>query len=103
MALPTYHRDPQPSPSGLYGAHLTDQSGAVVCSAGFLYDGEGNTVVIDIATPEALRGQGYAKTLLGDLRRLETPKALRVVSTEHAVGFYRKLGYQEIAPYVFQA
>ena len=88
--------------SDLFWVSLATATGESVSSGCFILDKTGRAVVMELATPEAHRGQGYARTLLEAIGK-GTEGALRVVSTDHATGYYHKLGYTEITPYVFEA
>ena len=68
-----------------------------VCAACYMLDKAQNVVVIQLDTPVEHRGNGYATALLEGLQ------SHRVISTSHAVGFYRKLGYTEVSQYIFQS
>ena len=77
-------------------------NGVTVCELSYIRDRTGRVVVMELNTPEEYRGNGYARQLLSDMQR-EEQQPIRVVSTHHAVGYYHKLGYVEVAPYVFEA
>ncbi len=80
---------------------LTDDNGIIVSELSYIRDSEGRVVVMELNTPEEYRGRGYARQLLSKVQ-IGEEQSIRVVSTDHAVGYYRKLGYQEIGPYVFE-
>ena len=92
--------------------HLTEEDelfyiglsvdGDEVCSACYMKDKAQRVVIIQLDTPVEYRGNGYATTLLEEIQQREESGPIRVISTSHAVGFYRKLGYTEVSPYVFQ-
>ncbi len=81
---------------------LTNAAGVEVCELSYIRDRTGRVVIMELNTPEEYRGNGYARELLSDMQSGEEQR-IRVVSTHHAVGYYRMLGYMEVAPYVFQA
>ena len=85
---------------GLLPRSLT-HNGVTVCTAQMMMDKNGNAVVIQLDTPKEHRGNGYAQEMLRCIGTQETDKELRVISTVTALGFYRKIGYTEIAPHVF--
>ena len=87
---------------GLLPRYLT-LLGTIVCSALMMLDKQGNAVVIQLDTPKEHRGNGYAKELLRLIGTHDTDKELRVISTSTALGYYRMLGYSEVAPHVFCA
>jgi hypothetical protein len=87
---------------GLLPRYLT-LLGTVVCTALMMLDKQGNAVVIQLDTPKEHRGNGYAKEMLRCIGTQDTDKELRVISTSTALGYYRMLGYNEIAPHVFSA
>ena len=76
-------------------------NGQVVCTAEIMKDKKGNAVVVQLDTPAEHRGHGYARHMLSQIGTQDTNKELRVISTEHALGYYKKLGYTEIAPHIF--
>ena len=80
---------------------LTNDSGITVCELSYIRDSDDRVVVMELNTVEEYRGKGYARQLLCDIQRGEQ-QPVRVVSTDHAVGYYHKLGYVEVAPYVFE-
>ena len=96
-----YKTSSKPNEVGTYDRWLLDQNGNKVCKAEIMVDKDGNVVVIQLDTPPAHRRRGYARHLLNLIGIRETTKELRVISTETALGFYRKLGFTEIAPHVF--
>ena len=77
-------------------------NGVTVCELSYIRDKDDRVVVMELNTIEEYRGKGYARQLLSDMQSVEQ-QPIRVVSTDHAVGYYRKLGYVEVAPYVFEA
>mgnify|MGYP000229598456 CR=1 FL=1 len=77
------------------------ENGVTVCELSYIRDSGNRVVVMELNTPEQYRGKGYARQLLSELQSVEE-QSMRVVSTDHAVGYYRKLGYLEVAPYVFE-
>ena len=87
---------------GLLPRYLT-LLGTIVCSALMMLDKQGNAVVIQLDTPKEHRGNGYAQEMLRLIGTQDTNKELRVISTVTALGYYRMLGYNEIAPHVFRA
>ena len=78
------------------------ENGVTVCELSYIRDKDNRVVVMELNTPEEYRGKGYARQLLAELQSVEE-QSMRVVSTDHAVGYYHKLGYVEVAPYVFEA
>ena len=74
-----------------------------VCTACYMCDKAQRVVIIQLDTPVEHRGNGYATALLESIQRREKTGPIRVISTSHAVGFYRKLGYTEVSPYIFQS
>ena len=80
---------------------LTDDSNNVVSELSYIRDKEGRVVVMELNTPIEYRGKGYARQLLSDVQSKEE-QSIRVVSTDHAVGYYQRLGYHEVGPYVFE-
>jgi len=74
-----------------------------VCTACYMRDKAQRVVIIQLDTPVEYRGNGYATALLESIQRREKTGPIRVISTSHAVGFYNKLGYIEVSPYVFQS
>ena len=86
--------------NGLFDRQLT-LDGVVVCTAEIMKDKNGNAVVVQLDTPVEHRGRGYAREMLTHIGHKDTDAELRVISTETALGYYRKLGYTEIAPHVF--
>ena len=74
-----------------------------VCTACYIYDKARRVVIIQLDTPVEHRGNGYATALLERIESLEEAGPIRVISTSHAVGFYNKLGYTEVSPFVFQS
>lgn len=96
----TYQTSTERNDDGLFPRYLT-LDGATVCTAQMMMDKNGNAVVIQLDTPEQHRGNGYAQEMLRCIGTHDTNKELRVISTVTALGFYRKIGYNEIAPHVF--
>jgi histone acetyltransferase (RNA polymerase elongator complex component) len=68
-----------------------------------MHDEHGNAIVIQLDTPKVYRGLGYARKLLAQIHMQETSGNLMVFANAHAAPYYEKLGYTEVAPYVFQA
>ena len=97
-----YETTTERNEDGLLPRYLT-QDGTVVCSAQMMMDKNGNAVVVQLDTPQEHRGNGYAQEMLRCIGTKDTDKELRVISTVTALGFYRKIGYNEIAPHVFSA
>jgi GNAT superfamily N-acetyltransferase len=89
--------------SGLLTRWLTNEEGHRVCKAEFMHDKDGNAVVFELETDESHRGKGLARRLLTEIGERETSGQLRVTSNENARPYYTRLGYAEIAPYVFLA
>ncbi len=81
---------------------ITDSNNIEVCSASFIRDRTGRIVVMQIDTHKEHRRKGYARTLLSNIREGEK-QPIHVVSTSHAVGFYKKIGYTQVAPFIFQS
>jgi hypothetical protein len=77
--------------------------GSEVCTACYMRDKAQRVVIIQLDTPVEHRGNGYATALLERIESLEGAGPIRVISTSHAVGFYNKLGYTEVSPFVFQS
>ena len=73
-----------------------------VCTACYMRDKAQRVVIIQLDTPVEHRGNGYATALLEDIQSREGTSPIRVISTSHAVGFYNKLGYTEVSPFIFQ-
>ena len=86
---------------GLFDRWLIDEAGNEVCKAEVMMTKRGNVVVVQLDTPVEYRGKGYARKMLEAIGTNDTKNELRVISTETALGYYRKLGYTEIAPHVF--
>jgi GNAT superfamily N-acetyltransferase len=97
----TYKTTDQPNELGTLDRWLIDQDGLEVCKAEIMLDKDGNAVVIQLDTPAEHRGKGYARQMLELIGTQDTDKELRVISTEPALGYYRKLRYTEIAPHIF--
>ena len=74
-----------------------------VCTACYMRDKAQRVVIIQLDTPVEHRGNGYATALLERIQSLEEAGPIRVISTSHATGFYNKLGYIEVSPFVFQS
>lgn len=87
--------------NGIFDRWLIDEAGNEVCKAEIMKDKDGNAVVIQLDTPVEFRGMGYARQMLKHIGTKDTKKELRVISTETALGYYRKIGYIEIAPHIF--
>ena len=87
--------------NGIFDRWLIDEAGNEVCKAEIMKDKEGNAVVIQLDTPAEFRGKGYARQMLEAIGTNDTKKQLRVISTETALTYYRKIGYTEIAPHIF--
>ena len=87
--------------NGIFDRWLIDEDGHEVCKAEIMKDKQGNAVVIQLDTPVEYRGKGYARQMLEAIGTTDTKKELRVISTETALGYYRKIGYMEIAPHIF--
>ena len=83
-------------------ATITNSDNIEVCTASFTRDRTDRVVVIQIDTLEEHRGKGYARRLLSNIREGEK-QPIHVVSTSHAVGFYKKIGYTQVAPFIFQS
>ena len=88
---------------GLLTRWLTDEEGYRVCKAEFMLDHNGDAVVVQLDTPKAYQSNGYARKLLAQIHMRETSGNLMVLANAHAAPYYEKLGYTEVAPYVFQA
>ena len=91
------------SEDGLSTRWLTDEEGGRVCKAEFMHDEHGNAIVIQLDTPVVYRGLGYARRLLSEIQKRETSGNLMVLANAHAAPYYKKLGYTEVAPFVFRA
>jgi len=91
------------SEDDIFYINMYGDCGEVICSGCYMKDKSGNAVVIQLDTPEEYRGNGYATRLLADICQREGGKPIRVISNDNARGFYNKLGYKEISPYVFQS
>ena len=89
------------SEPGIFDRWLIDEAGNEVCKAEIMKDKAGNAVVIQLDTPVEYRGNGFARQMLKAIGTKDTKKELRVISTETALGYYRKIGYAEIAPHIF--
>lgn len=96
----TYITTHERNDNGLFDRWLFDDKDNEVCKAEIMKDKDGNVVVIQLDTPVEFRGKGYARQMLKEIGR-RTDNELRVISTETALGYYRKLGYTEIAPHIF--
>ena len=90
------------SDDGLFTRWLTNEKGCRVCKAKFMLDHNGDAVVVQLDTPKTYRGNGYARKLLAQIHMRETSGNLMVLANAHAAPYYEKLGYTEVAPYVFQ-
>lgn len=88
---------------GLLTRWLTDEKGYRVCKAEFMLDHNGDAVVVQLDTPKAYRGNGYARKLLNEIGKRETAGYLLVIANAAASSFYEKLSYTEIAPYIYRA
>ena len=73
-----------------------------VRTACYMRDKAQRVVIIQLDTPVEHRGNGYATALLERIQSQEGTSPIRVISTSHAVGFYNKLGYTEVSPYIYQ-
>jgi len=91
------------SDDDLFHINMYSECGEVICSACYMKDKYGNAIVIQLDTPEQHRGNGYATSLLVNIHDREGGRPIRVISTDHARGFYNKLGYKEITPYIFES
>ena len=87
--------------NGLFDRWLFDDNNNEVCKAEIMKDKDGNAVVVQLDTPVEFRGMGYARKMLEAIGTKDTDNELRVISTETALGYYRKIGYTEIAPHIF--
>ena len=97
----TYITTNERNENGLFDRWLFDDEDNEVCKAEIMKDKDGNAVVIQLDTPTEFRGKGYARKMLEAIGTKDTDKELRVISTETALGYYRKIGYTEIAPHIF--
>ena len=97
----TFNTTTERNQNGIFDRWLLDQAGNKVCTAEIMKDKDGNAVVIQLDTPVEYRGKGYARKMLEFIGTQDTNKELRVISTETALGYYRKIGYTEIAPHIF--
>lgn len=88
---------------GLLTRWLTDEEGDRVCKAEFMLDHDGDAVVVQLDTPKVYRGKGYARKLLSEIGKRETTGYLMVLANAHAAPYYEKLGYTEVAPFVYRA
>ena len=86
----------------LFYVTMTNESNDQVCSACYMRDKAQRLVIIQLDTPLEYRGNGYATALLERLQSQEGTSAIRVISTSAALGFYQKLGYTQVSPYIFQ-
>ena len=86
--------------NGIFDRWLVED-GVEVCKAEIMTDKDGNAVVIQLDTPVEFRGKGYAYKMLEEIGTNDTDKELRVISTETALGYYKKIGFTEIAPHIF--
>ncbi len=86
----------------LFYVSLTNQDGEEVCTSSYMRDKADRVVIIQLDTPVEHRGKGNATALLEAIQRQEGASPIRVISTSHALGFYRKLGYTEVSPFIFQ-
>ena len=85
----------------LFYISMTDADGSEICSACYMKDKAQRVVIIQLDTPVEHRGNGYATALLEEIQNIEEAGPIRVISTSHAVGFYRKLGYTEVSQFNF--
>lgn len=99
--MTTFKTTTERNDNGLFDRWLIDEAGNKVCTAEIMKDKAGNAVVIQLDTPVEYRGRGYARKMLEAIGTTDTKKELRVISTETALGYYRKIGYTEIAPHIF--
>ena len=99
--MTTYITTNERNENGLFDRWLFDDEDNEVCKAEIMKDKDGNAVVIQLDTPVEFRGKGYARKMLEAISTKDTDKELRVISTETALGYYRKIGYTEIAPHIF--
>ena len=99
--MTTFKTTTERNDNGLFDRWLFDDAGNEVCKAEVMMTKRGNVVVIQLDTPVEFRGNGYARTMLEAIGTNDTENELHVISTETALGYYRKIGYTEIAPHVF--
>ena len=99
--MTTFKTTTERNDNGIFDRWLIDETGNEVCKAEVMKDKQGNVVVIQLDTPAEHRGKGYARQMLEAIGTNDTKKELRVISTETALGYYRKIGYTEIAPHIF--
>ena len=99
--MTTFKTTTERNDNGIFDRWLIDEAGNEVCKAEVMKDKQGNVVVIQLDTPAEHRGKGYARQMLEAIGTNATKKELRVISTETALGYYRKIGYTEIAPHIF--
>lgn len=97
----TFKTTTERNQNGIFDRWLIDEAGNEVCKAEIMRDKEGNAVVIQLDTPTEFRGMGFAREMLKQIGTKDTKKELRVISTETALGYYRKIGFTEIAPHIF--
>ncbi len=82
---------------GLCEGVLIDEIGG-----GFINFATDFSVITDVFVHEKHRGQGYGKQIVSNLLKLSKHKAVYLVSREHNLKFYEKLGFnkaQEIYKY----
>ena len=99
--MTTFKTTTERNENGIFDRWLIDEAGNEVCKAEIMKDKAGNAVVIQLDTPVEYRGNGFARQMLKAIGTKDTKKELRVISTETALGYYRKIGYAEIAPHIF--
>ena len=85
---------------GLFYATMLEEDHEV-CQACYMRDKTDRVVVIQLDTPVEYRGNGYARSLLDSIQRQEET-SIRVISTDHTVNYYKKLGYTQVSEYIFQ-
>ena len=100
-AMTTFITTNERNDNGLFDRWLFDDENNEVCKAEIMKDKDGNAVVVQLDTPAEFRGKGYARKMLEAIGTKDTDNELRVISTETALGYYRKIGYTEIAPHIF--
>ena len=88
---------------GILTRWLTDEEGDRVCKAEFMLDHDGDVVVIQLDTPKVYRGLCYARKLLSEIHKRETSGYLMVLANAYTAPYYERLGYTEVAPYVYRA
>ena len=76
---------------GLLTRWLTDEEGYRVCKAEFMLDHNGDAVVVQLDTPKAYRGNGYARKLLSEMGKRETTGYLLVIANANASSFMKCL------------